>query len=77
MTDQVTDTLALIPYASKEESTGSEADLVDQAANAILGLVDRAADTAVADVQEAESSLRNLPMSFELRAIRLELPGTR
>jgi hypothetical protein len=49
MTDQVTDTPALIPDAPKEKSTGSEADVVDQAGNAILGLVDRAADTAAAE----------------------------
>jgi hypothetical protein len=68
MTDQVTDTPALIPYASKEESTGSEADLVDEAANAILGLVDRAADTAVADAQEAREFAAKL--TDELRAAR-------
>ena len=68
MTDQVTDTPALIPYTSKEESAGSEADLVDQAANAILGLVDRAADTAVADIQEAREFAAKL--ADELRAAR-------
>jgi len=36
MTDQVADTLTLIPCAPKEKSTGSEADVMDQAANAIL-----------------------------------------
>jgi hypothetical protein len=38
MTDQVTDTPTLLPCAPKEQSTGSEADVMDQAANAILGL---------------------------------------
>ena len=44
MTDQATDAPALLPYAPKENSTASEPD-VDRAGNAILGLVDRAADT--------------------------------
>jgi hypothetical protein len=71
MTDQVTDTLTLIPDAPKEKSTGSEADVVDQAGNAILGLVDRAADTAVADVQEAREFAEKL--ADELRATRDQL----
>src|SRR6516164_1774233 len=66
MTDQVTNTPALIPYAPKEKSTGLEADVVDQAANAILGLVDRAADTAVADLQEAREFAEKL--ADQLRA---------
>ena len=60
MTDRVTDTPALIPYAPKEKGTGSEADIVDQTGNAILGLVDRAADTAVADIQEAREFAEKL-----------------
>jgi chromosome segregation ATPase len=68
MTDQVTDTPTLIPCAPKEKSTGSEADVVDQAGNAILGLVDRAADTAVAEVQEAREFAAKL--ADELRAAR-------
>jgi hypothetical protein len=75
MTDQLTDASAIIPYAPKENTTGSEAD-VDQAGNAILGLVDRAADTAVADLERREGSLRNLPISFELRTISFEPPRT-
>jgi DNA repair exonuclease SbcCD ATPase subunit len=71
MTDQVTDTPTLIPCAPKEKSTGSEADVMDQAANAILGLVDRAADTAVADVQEAREFAEKL--ADELRAARDQL----
>jgi chromosome segregation ATPase len=71
MTDQVTDTPTLIPCAPKEKSTGSEADVVDQAGNAILGLVDRAADTAVADVQEAREFAEKL--ANELRAARDQL----
>ena len=68
MSDQVTDTPTLIPCAPKEKSTVSEADVVDQAGNAILALVDRAADTAVADVQEAREFAEKL--ADELRAAR-------
>jgi hypothetical protein len=71
MADQVTDTPALIPRTPKEKSTGSEADVVDQAGNAILGLVDRAADTAVADIQEAREFAEKL--ADELRAARDQL----
>jgi chromosome segregation ATPase len=59
MTDQATDAPALIPYAPKENSTASEPD-VDRAGNAILGLVDRAADTAVADLQDARELAEKL-----------------
>ena len=70
MTDQATDAAALLPYAPKENSTTSEPD-VDRAGNAILGLVDRAADTAVADVQEAREFAEKL--ADELRAARDQL----
>jgi chromosome segregation ATPase len=59
MTDQATDAAALLPYAPKENSTISEPD-VDRAGNAILGLVDRAADTAVADLQDARELAEKL-----------------
>jgi hypothetical protein len=39
MTDQVTDTPAVVPYAPIDKSAGSEAQIVDRAGNAILGLV--------------------------------------
>jgi chromosome segregation ATPase len=57
MTDRVTDTP---PVASEEKSAGSEADVMDRAGNAILGLVDRAADSAVADFQEARKAAEKL-----------------
>jgi chromosome segregation ATPase len=68
---EVTDRSAVIPYAPKENGTGSEADVVDQAANAILGLVDRAADTAVADLQEAREVAERL--EDQLRAAHDQL----
>jgi hypothetical protein len=85
MTDQVTGTPAVIPYASKEKSTDSETEIVDRAGNAILGLVSRAADAAAADLQEAHGkSPRNLQISsepltisFALLTINFELPMTR
>ena len=60
MTDQVTGTPAVIPYASKEKSTDSETEIVDRAGNAILGLVSRAADAAAADLQEAREVAEKL-----------------
>jgi len=66
MTDQVTDTPAVIPYAPKENGTGSHAEIVDRAGNAILGLVSRAADTAAADLQEAREVAEKL--ADQLRA---------
>jgi DNA repair exonuclease SbcCD ATPase subunit len=71
MTDQVTDTPAVIPYAPKEKSAGSEAEIVDRAGNAILGLVSRAADTAAADLKEAREVAEKL--ADQLRATRDQL----
>jgi len=68
MTDQLTDTPVAIPYAPIEKGTGSEADVVDQAGNAILGLVDRAADMAVADVQGAQEVAEKLADQHNLEA---------
>jgi chromosome segregation ATPase len=68
MTDQVTDTP---PVASEEKSAGSEADVMDRAGNAILGLVDRAADSAVADFQEAREAAEKL--EDQLRAAQDQL----
>ena len=71
MTDQVTDTPAVIPYAPKEKSAGSEAEIVDRAGNAILGLVSRAADAAAADLQEAREVAEKL--AEQLRAAHEQL----
>jgi len=71
MTDQLTDTPVAIPYAPIEKSTGSEADVVDQAGNAILGLVDRAADMAEADVQGAQEVAEKL--ADQLRAAQEQI----
>ncbi|MGC2080617.1 MAG: hypothetical protein WA728_32305 [Xanthobacteraceae bacterium] len=37
MTDQISERPAVVPYAPKEKSTVSEAEIVDRAGNAILG----------------------------------------
>ena len=61
MNSQETDTLgAVIPYAPEAKNAGSEADLLDRAGNAILGLVNRAAGTFQADLQEAREAAERL-----------------
>jgi hypothetical protein len=72
MTDQETDTLgAVIPYAPEPGNASSEADLVDRAGNAILGLVNRAASTAAADLKEARDVAERL--ALQLQASRDQL----
>ena len=73
MTNQERDTPALeadigaaISDAFETKNTGSEAEIVDRAGNAILGLVGRAADAAAADLQEAREVAENL--ADQLRA---------
>ena len=71
MTDQVTDTPAVIRYAPKENGTGPEAEIVDRAGNAIVGLVGRAADAAAADLREAREVAEKL--ADQLRAAHDQL----
>jgi DNA repair exonuclease SbcCD ATPase subunit len=78
MTVQKTDTPMLeaaIEAAISEEletkNTGSEAEIVDRAGNAILGLVSRAADAAAADLQEAREVAEKL--ADQLRAAHDQL----
>ena len=54
MTSQETDT------APEMKNSGSEADVLDRAGNAILGLVNRAAGTAQADLQQARQAAERL-----------------
>jgi hypothetical protein len=66
MTGQGTDSLgAGIPYAPEAGNAGSEADLVDRAGNAILGLVNRAAGTAAADLREAREVAERLALQLQ------------
>jgi len=66
MTRQETDTPgAVIPYAPETKNGGPEADLLDRAGNAILGLVNRAAGTAAADLQEAREVAERLALQLQ------------
>ena len=71
MTDQVTDKPVVIAHAPKDKSTGPEAEIVDRAGNAILGLLNRAADTAAADLRDAREVAEKL--ADQLRATRDQL----
>jgi chromosome segregation ATPase len=71
MTDETTGTPAIVPHAPKEKSTDSEAEIVDRAGKAILGLVSRAADAAAADLQEAREVAEKL--ADQLRAAHDQL----
>ena len=62
---------AIIPHTPNENGTGSEAEIVDRAGNAILGLVSRAADSAAADLKEAREVAEKL--ADQLRATRDQL----
>ena len=68
MTIQGTDTPEAVTPADapKAKNTDSEADLLDRAGNAILGLVNRAADTTEADLEEAREVAEKL--ADQLRA---------
>jgi chromosome segregation ATPase len=71
MIDEVTDTPAVVRHAPRENRPGSEAEIVDRAGNAILGLVSRAADAAAADLQEAREVAEKL--ADQLRAAHDQL----
>ena len=57
---------AVIPYAPKEKTTGSEADTVDRAGNAILEFIKHAEETTETDLQEARRAAEYL--ADQLRA---------
>jgi DNA repair exonuclease SbcCD ATPase subunit len=74
MTSQDTDTPtpgAVLPYAPEAKTAGPEVDALDRAGNAILGLVNRAAGTAAADLQEAREVAEKL--ADQLRAAHEQL----
>jgi DNA repair exonuclease SbcCD ATPase subunit len=72
MTNQGTDTPgAVVPYAPEAKDGGPEADLLDRAGNAILGLVNRAAGTAAADIKDAREAAEKL--ADQLQATRDQL----
>ncbi len=71
MTNQNTATSAVIPYGPKPKRSESAADQLDLAGSAILGLVNRAADTAEADLQSAREAAEKL--ADQLRAARNQI----
>jgi DNA repair ATPase RecN len=66
-----TDIEAAISDALETKNIGSEAEIVDRAGNAILGLVGRAADAAAADLKEAREVAEKL--ADQLRVTRDQL----
>jgi hypothetical protein len=67
MAGQITDmTAAVIPYAPKAKSRDLDTDPLELAGNAILGLVDHAADIAETDLREAREVAEKL--AGQLRA---------
>lgn len=56
---------AAISDALEPKITGSEAEIVDRAGNAILGLVNRAADAAAADLREAREVAERLVLQLQ------------
>ena len=54
------DNSAVVPYAPKAKSRDTEADQLDRAGHAILGLVTRAADTTQADLRAAREIAEKL-----------------
>jgi predicted nucleic acid-binding Zn-ribbon protein len=66
MTGQNTDNSAVVPYAPKAKSRDTEADQLDRAGHAILGLVSRAADTTESDLRVAREAAEKL--ADQLRA---------
>ena len=72
MTSKNTPTLeAAISDALEAKNTGPEADLVDRAGNAILELVNSAAGTAAADLEEARGAAERF--ALQLQATRDQL----
>jgi hypothetical protein len=60
MTGQSGNDSAVIPYAPKTRTASTEADQLDRAGHAILGLVSRAADKTEADLRAAREAAEKL-----------------
>ena len=56
----------VIPYAPKGQNTNSEVDQLDRAGSAIIGLIDRAANTTESDLHAAKEAAEKL--ADQLRA---------
>ena len=66
MTSQNAERSAVIPYAAKAKNADTEADQLDRAGHAILGLLNRAADSTEADLRAAREGAAKL--ADQLRA---------
>ena len=66
MSGQSADNSAVVSYAPKAKNTDAEADQLDRAGHAILGLVNRAADATEADLRAAREAAAKL--ADQLRA---------
>ena len=66
MTSQTDMPRSVILYAPKGQNMNSEADQLDRAGSAILGLINQAADTTEADLQVAREAAEKL--AGQLRA---------
>lgn len=60
MSGQTANNSAVVPYAPKARNVGTEADQLDRAGHAILGLVSRAADTTETDLRAAREVAEKL-----------------
>jgi chromosome segregation ATPase len=66
MTGQTVDNSAVVRYAPQAKNRDPETDQLDRAGHAILGLVNRAADTTEADLRAARAAAEKL--ADQLRA---------
>ena len=71
MTSQTDTRRSVIPYAPKGQNTNLEADPLDRAGSAILGLINQAADTTEADLQTAREAAEKL--ADQLRAAQARI----
>jgi hypothetical protein len=60
----------VIPYAPKEKSTGSEADIVDRTGSAILEFVKHAGETTETASKRQERPLSISQIGFEPQTIK-------
>ncbi len=60
MSGQTANDSAVIPYSPKARNVGTEADQLDRAGHAILGLVSRAAGMTEADLRAAREAAEKL-----------------
>ena len=71
MASQTDTRRSVIPYAPKGQNTNLEADPLDRAGSAILGLINQAADTTEADLQTTREAAEKL--ADQLRAAQARI----